>query len=58
MLPFSDKGADRDELACMCSLQCMAAGLDAVADPFRPKHLSSPKDKDGWRRRKPAPMAN
>jgi len=56
MLPFSDKGTDRDELACMCILQCTAAGLDA--DPFRPQHLSSPKDQDGWRKKKLAHMAN
>jgi len=56
MLPFSDKGTDRDDLACMCILQCMAAGLDA--HPFRPNHLSSPKDQDGWQKRKLAHMAN
>jgi len=55
MLPFSDKGTDRDELACMCILQCTAAGLDA--NHFRPKHLSSPKDQDGWRKRKLAHTA-
>jgi len=50
MLPFLGKGTNRhgNELACMCIVQCMAAGLDV--DPFRPKHLSFPKDQDGWRK--------
>ena len=48
MRPFSNGGTDRDELACICILQCVAAGLDA--DPSRPAHLSSPKDQDAWRK--------
>jgi hypothetical protein len=55
MRPFSDEGTDRDELACMCILQCVAAGLNA--DPSRPAHLSLRGDPDAWRKGKLAHTA-